>query len=270
LIAGAEAVFGQTLLANVRNSGLEYVASGGVANTANVGSGGMMDVTAGGAASGTVVSSGGTLLVFGTASATVLSNGAGAYVESGGTTTGTVVQNGAADIVLVGAIARGTILGGVEVVSGVTTGALINSGGLEYVVSGGIARAALISGGTLELTSGGSTGSGAVTFAVSGGGTLQLDDSLHFNGLVAGFGQPDMLYLKDLTFSAGTTSASWTQSGTSGTLAVTNGTQTTDITLLGIYSTANFHVFSGGTGGTVVTDPPVVAQADLLANPHTT
>jgi autotransporter passenger strand-loop-strand repeat protein len=153
------------------------------------------------------------------------------------------------------------------------SGARVNSGGFELVNSGGTARAATISGGTLEIMSGGSTGSGPVTFAVSGGGTLQLDSSLTFSGLVAGFGQPDLLYLKDLTFSAGTTSANWTQSGsTSGTLAVTNGAQIADITLLGQYVTGNFHVSSRGQGGTIVSDPPVLAQTDpqpgTLANPR--
>jgi hypothetical protein len=111
-----------------------------------------------------------------------------------------------------------------------------------------------------------------VTFATSAGGVLQLDDSQHFSGLVAGFGQPDLLYLKDLGFVSGATSATWTQSGGGGTLAVSNGTTTVDITLLGTYSTANFHVSAGSAGGTVVTDPPVLAQTDaqpgILVNPY--
>ena len=60
----------------------------------------------------------------------------------------------------------------------------------------------ILKGGTLEVASGGSTGSGAVTF--SGGGTLMLDDSLQFGGLVAGFGVPDRIGLADFPFLAGT------------------------------------------------------------------
>ena len=121
--------------------------------------------------------------------------------------------------------------------------------------------------------SGGSTGSGAVTFALSGGGTLQLDDSHHFSGLVAGFGLPDLLSLKDLSFVSGATSATWDQTTvSSGTLEVTNGATMVDITLLGQYSTLNFHVSSGTGGGTIVSDPPVLAQTDpqvaALVNPH--
>jgi hypothetical protein len=122
------------------------------------------------------------------------------------------------------------------------------------------------------MASGGSIGSGAVAFAVSGGGTLQLDSSLTFSGLIAGFGQPDLLYLKDLAFVSGATSATWAQSGTSGTLSVSAGAVTANLTLLGQYATANFHVSSSTRGGTIVTDPPLVAQTDpqpgTLANPH--
>ena len=103
----------------------------------------------------------------------------------------------------------------------------------------------MISGGTLEIMRSASTGAGAVTFAVSGGGTLQLDDSQHFSGLVAGFGLPDQMLLKDLSFASGATSATWSQTTvSSGTLAITNGGTTVDLTLLGQYATANFHVSS--------------------------
>jgi hypothetical protein len=46
------------------------------------------------------------------------------------------------------------------------------------------------------VASGGSTGGGAVTFV--GGGTLQLDASVSFGGLVAGFGAPDHLDVRDI------------------------------------------------------------------------
>jgi hypothetical protein len=71
----------------------------------------------------------------------------------------------------------------------------------------------------------------------------------------------------------GTTSATWTQSGTtSGTLAVTDGTHVARLRLLGQYVTANFHVQSDGHGGTYVSDPPVASATDAqpigLVNPH--
>jgi hypothetical protein len=109
----------------------------------------------------------------------------------------------------------------------------------------------------------------SVTFA--GAGTLQLDDSVHFGGLVAGFGVPDMLDLRDITFVSGTTTFNWTQSGTSGTLMVSdNAGHTANITLLGQYMTENFKIATDEHGGTLVTDPPVSATTDPLAltNPH--
>jgi hypothetical protein len=66
---------------------------------------------------------------------------------------------------------------------------------------------------------------------------------------------------------------SWQQSGTSGTLTVTDGTPATtaNITLLGQYATANFKIQNDGAGGTLVADPPVSAsdQSQLaFANTH--
>jgi hypothetical protein len=40
--------------------------------------------------------------------------------------------------------------------------------------------------------------------------------------------------------------------------------------LLGNYAASQFTLQSDGNGGTRVGDPPVVAQTDLLTNPHPT
>src|SRR5262249_8383936 len=93
-------------------------------------------------------------------------------------------------------------------------------------------------------------------------GLLQLDDSQHFHGLVAGFASPsgvtEKIDLRDIPFS-NKTKLSFTeaQNHLSGTLTVTDGTHTANLTLLGQYSAANFHLASDGQGGTVVTDPLV-------------
>jgi autotransporter passenger strand-loop-strand repeat protein len=212
-----------------------------------------------------VVSSGGTLLDAGVASGTTISSGGGAYILSGGLAVGTTVRGGGADIVQAGATASGTILnGGVEVVSGKTVSTTVNNGGLEFVASGGLASAAVISGGTLEVASGGSTGNSAITFAVSGGGVLRLDDSVHFGGLVAGFDNPDFLDLRDIAFTSATT-LSFTEapSNTSGTLVVSDGTHTANITLLGQFAATQFTSASDGHGGTLIGD---LAQTNSAAN----
>jgi hypothetical protein len=93
----------------------------------------------------------------------------------------------------------------------------------------------------MEIESGGSIGAGAITFATSGSGTLWLDESVHFGGLIAGFGLPDQLDLTDISFNSGTTSASYVESAgnTSGMLTVTDGTHSAHLTLLGNYVTGN-------------------------------
>jgi autotransporter passenger strand-loop-strand repeat protein len=229
-----------------------------------ISAGGQQNITVGARAGATLLTSGGLVLDAGIATSVTISGAGGLYVLSGGVTTSTFVESGGTDIVQAGGIASASTVfnGGVEVVFGTSISATITSGGREFVSSGGVVSVATISGGLLDVQSGGSTGAGPVTFAANAGGTLRLEDSIHFSGLVAGFSQPDLLYLKDIAFISGTTSATWTQSGTSGTLAVTDGTHTADITLLGQYSTANFHVSSGTQGGTIVSDPPVVTQSD--------
>jgi hypothetical protein len=48
------------------------------------------------------------------------------------------------------------------------------------------------------------------------------------------------------------------------------GGTSASIELLGQYMTSSFVLTSDSHGGTLVGDPPVVAQADLVANPHST
>jgi len=108
---------------------------------------------------------------------------------------------------------------------------------------------------------GGSTGSGPITFT-NAGGILQLDDSQDFHGLVAGFASPsgvtEEIDLRDIFFGKQTkVSFKEDKNHLSGTLTVTDGTHTANLTLLGQYSTGHFSLASDGHGGTVVTDPLV-------------
>jgi hypothetical protein len=128
-----------------------------------------------------------------------------------------------------------------------------------------------ISGGIFEVQSGASTGSGAVTFAGSGG-LLVLDSSASFGGLVAGFAATDQLDLKDIAFGSGTT-VSFTEaaSNLSGTLTVTDGAHTAQIALLGQYTAGEFSANSDGKGGTVITasgPSPAETTSATLAPPH--
>jgi autotransporter passenger strand-loop-strand repeat protein len=179
-------------------------------------------------------------------------------VTNGGTAIGTSVSGGT-EIVSSGGTTSNTLLaGGQETVmrSGHATGTIISSGGYELVSSGGTAVATAISGGTLEVASGG-TASGV---AFSSSGTLQLDSGSHISGAISGFHSGGTIDLRELTY-AGTSTASWTQltsgSSASGTLTVKEGASSVTLTLVGSYTSGNFSVTSDGSGGTLVTDPPV-------------
>ena len=98
---------------------------------------------------------------------------------------------------------------------------------------------------------------------------------MHYGGLVAGFGKPDFLDLRDVAFSPATTLVytSANPGNTSGTLTVNDHAgHIANIALLGQYVEGQFTKQSDGMGGTLVGDPPVVAQTDPqslgLVNPH--
>jgi hypothetical protein len=123
------------------------------------------------------------------------------------------------------------------------------------VSSGGIVNGATITGATLEIQSGGLTGANPITY--SGGAVLMLDASANFGGTIANFETGDFLDLKDIAFGS-STRMGFVEAGNnlSGTLTVTDGSDTANITLLGNYSPSQFTSASDTHGGTVITDPP--------------
>jgi autotransporter passenger strand-loop-strand repeat protein len=296
---GVENILSGGVASGVLGSGTAV--SGGTVNVLSGGSlafstdfaGGVTNVSAGGTADNLHVQSGGTLNDFGTitSAVTVLSGGT-LIVQAGGTASG-VVNRGGLDLVLGTAIGATIESGGTEVLAnggtvngatvssggtddvtdgGTGSGATVASGGLELVESGGIDRAVTISGGTFEVASGGSTGSSPVTFAGGSGGTLRLDASLSFGGLVAGFGAGDDLDLRDISFgSATSTTFTEAASNLSGTLTITNGVSSASITLLGQYTAGQFTTASDGAGGTLIGEtmaPAAAATSATLAASH--
>jgi autotransporter passenger strand-loop-strand repeat protein len=254
----------------VSSGGYELVMSGGTASGTTVSSGGREVVSSGGTASGTTVISGGYEVVMsgGTASGTTVSSGGTETVSSGGIASGATVLSGSTEYVYGGGTARGAVLSaGALVVSfgGLAIGTTISSGGREYVSSGGSVSGTTLSGGFLEIQSGGTVGTSQINFS-SVGGTLQLDDSVHFSGTISGFGVPGGMDLRDIAFSSATT-LGFTEAGDnlSGTLTISDGTHAANITLLGQYVAGNFTKQSDGNGRTLVTDPPVVAQDPVFS-----
>jgi autotransporter passenger strand-loop-strand repeat protein len=299
-------------------SGYDLVASGASASATTV-SGGSEYVLAGGSATGTTVSNG-LEVAYGVVTSVLIGSGASEFVSSGGTASATTISGGTSYVIAGGtALAPKLVAGeenvfgtaisaaisavigsGTQVVEagGVTSATLLSGGivdvfagglasgttirgGLEYVFAGGTASGTILSGGEFEVASGAVvSGSGAVTF--SSGGILRLDDSVHFGGLVAGFGAPEVMDLADIPFvssggSGGATTVTWNQTTSgasgSGSLVVAQGTHSANLTLLGNYVQGNFNIQSDGAGGTFVTDPPV-APTDpgpfALVPPHQT
>ena len=92
------------------------------------------------------------------------------------------------------------------------------------------------------------------TFGQDAAGTLRLDDSLDFSGVVSGFAQNDHLDLSDIKFGAGVTHEySPNAQGTGGTLTVSDGVHTANISLAGQYTAEGFHVSDDHHTGTLIT-----------------
>jgi autotransporter passenger strand-loop-strand repeat protein len=252
--SGLQSVFGTVSSATLVSS-TQVIYGGGTAIDDELDSGTYENVAPGGTDIGATVI-GAKQVVDGAAISATIENGGNQYIRTSATASATVVDSG----------------GNLFVYSGATaTGTTIASGGLAYVAGGGLASGSVISGGTLEIAAGGSVGSSGVSFADGAAGTLQLDGAESFTGLVAGFGKPDALDLRDIAFGS-STSLSWTQvDAHSGTLTVTDGVNTANITLLGHHMATQFVAASDNHGGTVVTDPPgAVAANHGVGNPHNT
>jgi autotransporter passenger strand-loop-strand repeat protein len=223
-------------------------------------------------ASGGIIENGGFQLVApagaGIALGMEVQSGGEQFIAGGGTASGTIIDAGGAQVVR--GTDQGALISGTQYVNGVASGAVVATGGYELVNSGGTISGATISGGTIEIASGGLTGPAPITFAAAG--ELILDASVLFSGTVAGFGSASMfdtIDFADIPYVASggsATIASWTQltSGptASGTLVISEGGKAADITLLGQYIAGNFSLSSDNHGGTLVTDPPVVASTD--------
>ncbi len=176
------------------------------------------------------------------------------------------------------------------------TNIITNSGTLEATGTGGlIVNSAVDNSGSLSANGGNLTLNGAVTgngtatisgaatlefgaasaeatsFAAGATGTLKLDQSSGFTGVVSGFGAGDALDLADIAFGANTTIGySVNADGAGGTLSVSDGTHSAGIALFGQYAASGFQVGSDNGTGAIVTYTPPTASLDaaLITNPN--
>ncbi|TWC00217.1 hemolysin type calcium binding protein [Bradyrhizobium macuxiense] len=96
--------------------------------------------------------------------------------------------------------------------------------------------------------------SGQLTFA-SATGTLKLENSVGFTGTISGMTALDAIDLTDINFASIQTPVFHNATASGGTLTITDGTRTANITLSGNYLSSTFVVSSDGNGGTTVVDP---------------
>ncbi|WP_244098726.1 beta strand repeat-containing protein [Burkholderia ambifaria] len=178
---------------------------------------------------------------------------------------GTIVADGANALVIdtgTHAIANAGTLeatgsGGLVIESAVNnTGNLwANNGNLTIHGDVTGAGSATISGGaTLEF---GGASAENTTFADGAAGTLKLDYSAGFTGTVSGFGAGDALDLTDVLFGDHTTlSFTANDTGTGGTLTVSDGAHTAQVALQGNLSGGSFQLSHDQGSGTVITYVP--------------
>src|SRR5439155_17082628 len=114
---------------------------------------------------------------------------------------------------------------------------------------------ATLSGGTLEIFSGGTAGSSTITIS---SGTLILDNSQQFSGSIAGLATSGVqnVDLADINFATLQT-LGYTGNTLSGVLSASDGVHTALLTMIGNYSLVSFKASNDGSGGTLLTDPPI-------------
>jgi hypothetical protein len=102
-------------------------------------------------------------------------------------------------------------------------------------------------------------GSSANHFAATAAGTLILDHSFHFSGTVGGFDGNDRMDRSDLAFANGITmNYTANQEGTGGTLSVSDGVHTTNVTLLGQFTADGFQASDDQHTGTWIEYHPII------------
>jgi hypothetical protein len=101
-------------------------------------------------------------------------------------------------------------------------------------------------GGILDLEA---SSTPNVSFGSEMGGTLELGDAFHFDGVISGFKNSDVIELENINPNGATISYLENPDGTGGMLTIANGTQVAHLSFLGDYSADSFVVASDPVSG---------------------
>ena len=116
----------------------------------------------------------------------------------------------------------------------------------------GAGTASIFGSSTIEF---GAASAEDVLFDAAAAGTLRLDHSASYTGVISGFNDDDHLDLAD--FGAGATvSYVANADGTGGTLTVSDGAHTAALVLLGQFDPAAFAIGDDHLGGALITYAP--------------
>ena len=175
----------------------------------------------------------------------------GTIVATG--TNALVIDTGANTITNSGTL-EATGEGGLVIDSDIDNFGLLWAHGGNIIANGAVSGSgsALLDGtATIEF---GADASIDVEFDAGATGTLVLDDSFDFSGTVSGLNGDDQIDLRDISFGVDTfASYAENEAGTGGTLTVSDGAHTANISLLGTYSADMFELAADAQLGTRLT-----------------
>jgi hypothetical protein len=95
-----------------------------------------------------------------------------------------------------------------------------------------------------------------VVFGSGAAGTLTLGDAFHFNGTISGFTGSDTIDLVDVSSATASLSYRENAAGGGGTLTISDGSHSLELSLIGAYSADNFSLVADQAKGTVVSYVP--------------
>jgi hypothetical protein len=146
--------------------------------------------------------------------------------------------------------------GGLTVASSIANSGVLWANASYLTVQGevsGSGIAKIDGAGTIDFEA---SSTANVVFGSGAAGTLKLGDAFHFNGTISGFTGSDTIDLADLSSATASLSYSENAAGGGGTLTISDGSHSLELSLVGAYSADNFSLVADQAKGTLVSYVP--------------